>query len=386
MMMAAPQLPQPDAVAIAHSQRLMAMIRSEIRAQGNISFARYMELALYAPTLGYYTAGSQKFGSEGDFTTAPEISALFGQCLARQIQPILAHLATANILEFGAGSGRLAVQILSALADLPIRYYILEISPDLKERQQRLIQTQIPTLADKVTWLDRLPSEFSGVMIANEVLDAMPVQGFRCQDGILQERRVGWQDNQLCTLFTPASSELSNAIASWSVTEPRLTLDHFPHGYCSEINLSLPGWIGSLADTLQSGLILLLDYGFPRQEYYHPSRRKGTLRCFYRHHMHDDPFYWPGLQDITAHVDFTAVAEAAERADLTVAGYSNLANFLFSCGLLELAANMPSDFRWQYQVSQEIKKLVLPSEMGELFKVMALTKNISSPLLGFVAV
>lgn len=382
-MISKPRLPQPDQQAITHSEALVALMREEIRAHGPLSFARYMELALYAPGLGYYTGGAQKFGADGDFMTAPEISPLFGQCLARQIQSVLSTLPTGNILEFGAGSGRLIVDILSALEDTPAHYYILELSPDLKQRQQQWVQAKIPGLAHKVSWLDRLPTQFTGVIIANEVLDAMPVHRFQWHQAALHERSVTWENGRFQEILTPPCAELTTATESWWTTEPHLDKHWFIDGYCSEINLNLPAWLHSVADFLEAGLILLLDYGFPRQEYYHPDRSMGTLQCHYRHHAHSDPFYWPGLQDITAHVDFTAVAQAAEQAGLTLAGYGNLANFLFSCGLLELAANMPADLQAQYQVSQEIKKLVLPSEMGELFKVMALTKNLAPPLLGF---
>ncbi len=373
-----PQLPLPDKEAIRHSEALVATMRAEIMAHGPLSFARYMELALYAPGLGYYTGGSHKLGVGGDFTTAPEISSLFGQCLAQRIQTTLSALPSGDILEFGAGSGRLAVDILSTLTVAPAHYYILELSPDLKQRQQQWVQEKIPTLAHKVHWLDRLPTQFSGVVIANEVLDAMPVHCFQWQQGNLQERCVTWHNDRLQELLTTPCPELINTVEAWWTTEPLLDRHPFTDGYCSEINLNLPAWLKSVADLLQSGLILLVDYGFPRQEYYHPDRRTGTLQCHYRHHAHSDPFYWPGLQDITAHVDFTAVAQAAEQANLTIAGYDNLANFLLSCGLLELAANMQGDLQRQYQASQEIKKLVLPSEMGELFKVMALTKNLPS--------
>lgn len=372
-------MPMPSDNAQQLSAALLAIIRAQISASGPLSFADYMQLALYHPQFGYYNNAGIKFGAAGDFITAPEISPLFGQTLAKQVGAVLADLPAGDILEFGAGSGQLAVDILSALdatGQLPAHYYILELSAELQQRQRKKIAEKIPQLGDKVIWLERLPVDFVGVIIANEVLDAMPVQRFCWQNDQVWQYAVDYSAAALSELLLPATSEVTQAVS------------HFQHllatGYSSEVNMLLPGWLASLADCVTQGLVLLLDYGFPRHEYYHPQRHMGTLMCHYQHHAHPDPYVWPGLQDITAHVDFTAVAEAAVTAGFAVAGYTTQANFLLSCGLTTLAATAPeASAEALWATSQAVKKLVLPSEMGELFKVMALTKGFSAPLLGF---
>ncbi|HVV67803.1 MAG TPA: SAM-dependent methyltransferase [Gammaproteobacteria bacterium] len=371
-------LPTPDPIAQQHSNQLTEYLKTEIATHGALSFARYMELALYAPGLGYYSAGTHKFGSGGDFTTAPEISPLFGQTLAKQIQPVLETLGQGDILEFGAGSGRLAIDILTALQKnktLPQHYYILELSPELQQRQQNLITTHLPDLENRVSWLNALPSTFQGVVLANEALDAMPASRFQWHHNAPKESYVTWQQNQFCEFFDTPHPELAEKITQLEVK--------FSEHYTSEIHLTLPAWIASIADFLQKGLVLLIDYGFPRHEYYHPDRSMGTLMCHYQHLAHTNPFYWPGLQDITAHIDFTAIAEAAIQANLSVAGYTTQAHFLLSCGQRDWAVNMETDIYQQLQTSQQLKKLLLPSEMGELFKVIALTRGLPQPLLGF---
>jgi SAM-dependent MidA family methyltransferase len=370
-------LPQPDPVALQISEKLSQHIRTEIAQSGPIDFARYMEMTLYTPGLGYYSAGAQKFGEAGDFITAPEISPLFGQCIAKQIADVLDHLEGGDILEFGAGSGRLAVDILTALSksnSLPNHYYILEVSASLKARQQALIAQQLPEFAERVVWLDKLPENFSGVILANEVLDAMPVHKFRQGDSGILERFVSCQD-KFAETFDQASDEVIQAVDELGI--------QLAAGYTSEINMLLPAWMNSLASCLKQGVVLLIDYGFVRREYYHPDRHMGTLTCHYRHHSHDDVFLYPGLQDITAHVDFTAVAQAALAANLQVSGFATQAHFLMSCGLMTMTDDLSKDVQASYQTAQEIKKLVLPSEMGELFKVMALSKNFDHPLIGF---
>lgn len=370
-------LPPPPPSALENSQKLLALIQEKISQQGVISFAEYMQLALYAPGLGYYSS-APKFGLGGDFTTAPEISPLFAHCLAEQIKQVFSVIKNKNILEFGGGSGRLAVDLLKALAAqncLPEKYFILELSAKLKQHQYHLLLQQAPELLERVIWLDTLPAALTGVIIANEVLDAMPVNRFIWGEEGLNEFGVSWQDGLVETLISP-SLELSNQIEKLSIP--------FNQGYSSEINLLLPGWINSLANLLKEGLILLIDYGFPRQEYYHPDRWMGTLMCHYRQYAHTNPYLWPGLQDITAHVDFTAVAAAALASDLEVAGYTTQADFLIHCGIIEYVENMQLDAEQQYNMSQQIKRLLLPSEMGELFKVMALTKNLAIPLQGFM--
>jgi SAM-dependent MidA family methyltransferase len=362
------------------NHRLLKQIVEEIKTQGPITFARYMELALYAPGLGYYSAGAKKFGAGGDFVTAPEISPLFSRCIAHQCQQVLAHINGGDILEIGAGSGVMAVDILIELEKsntLPNNYFILELSADLKQRQQELLQQKIPHLFNRIHWLNTLNDlQTQGVILANEVLDAMPIHKFKIDHGI-KEFYADYKNDKLSWhVDKPSNTELTKAIE-------QLTIE-FGENYESEINLLLKPWIKSLSDVLKSGLILLLDYGFPRHEYYHPDRNQGTLMCHYQHQAHSDPLLNPGLQDITAHVDFTAVAEAADMCDLRVAGYTTQGHFLVNCGLLNLIADNTGPAT-QWQISQQIKKLLMPSEMGELVKTIALTRNLDMTLLGFTA-
>lgn len=368
----------PSLSAQQFSRALSALICQAIQKTGPLSFAEYMQWVLYHPELGYYSNGMEKFGEKGDFITAPEISPLFAQCIAQQMIPIFSELAHPNILEFGAGSGQLVVDILLALESvnqLPEHYYILELSAELKQRQRKKILEKIPQLQNKVIWLEKLPQDFQGVVIANEVLDAMPIHRFCFQENNFWEYKVDCENGILQEKLVSAEAELLKVLLE--------TQCEFAENYSSEINLLLPSWLASLSDCLTRGLVLLLDYGFPRHEYYHPDRYMGTLMCHYQHHAHSDPYFWPGLQDVTAHVDFTAVAEAALSAGFKLAGYTTQAHFLFGCGLMELAAKNSSSIEESWAVSQAIKKLILPSEMGELFKVMALTKEISAPLMGF---
>lgn len=378
------ELPQPDADAEAHSQRLIDHIRLVMDDNGGrISFTRYMSLALMAPGLGYYSAGSRKFGEQGDFVTAPEISSLFSHCLARQCHQVFEQLGAGgrDILEFGAGTGTMAAGILlelKRLACLPDHYFILEPSADLQARQRDTLQAQVPRLLERVEWLSVLPdSGFRGVILANEVLDAMPVQRIRIENGALQEYFVTFADGRF----------------QWQlddVSDPQIThyvermLPALPDGYSTEINLAMQAWLASLAPLLDAGLVLLVDYGFPAREYYHPQRANGTLMCHYRHRSHDDPFVYPGLQDITAHVDFTAVAEAAVEAGFDVSGYCAQAWFLLSCGLGDMLSAMdPDDVVIYAEVARQVRVLTSPEEMGELFKVIALTKKLDQPLTGF---
>lgn len=374
-----PQLPLPDTDALAHSERLSAIIRQEIQQQGSISFARYMQLALYAPGMGYYNAGAYKLGASGDFVTAPEISPLFSRAIAQQCAQVLAELKGGDILELGAGSGVMAADILlelAALQQLPQHYYILEISADLKQRQQQLLQQRIPQFYSRIHWLESLTDiAINGVILANEVLDAMPVHKF-CMNETVNEFHVVTEKNNFAWQLIPATNhELITHVE-------KLAID-FPPGYISEINLNLLNWINSLSAVLTRGLILLVDYGFPRHEYYHPDRNNGTLMCHYRHYAHDAPLLWPGLQDITAHVDFTAVAEAADNTNLNVAGYTAQAYFLLNCDIMKLAQAQMTDDINHAKVAQQIKKLTYPAEMGELFKAIALTRNLDILLMGF---
>jgi SAM-dependent MidA family methyltransferase len=360
-------LPLPDDAALAASRRLLDRLAAELAANGNwISFARYMELVLHEPGLGYYAAGARKFGAGGDFVTAPELSPLYGRALARQVAQVLQPGEA--VLEFGAGSGALAGQLLGEL-DCP--YFILETSAELRERQRQ-------RLGDRVQWLERMPQRFRGVMLANEVVDAMPVHAVAWRnDGIL-ERGVCANEGQLAWSLRPAEGALLEAARALAVEVP-------PSGtYESEVGLIGPTWIRLLARALERGAILVADYGFPAREYYHPQRSTGTLACHYRHRMHGDPFYLPGLQDITAHVDFSALARAAGAGGLDLLGYANQAQFLVNCGITELLEmEDPADTSRYLPAASAVQKLLAPSEMGELFKFLALGRGVSAPLLGF---
>lgn len=373
--------PPPHSDAAIHSQQLTYLIRQSIdEAGGAIPFADFMQHALYAPGLGYYSAGTRKFGVGGDFVTAPEISPLFSQCLARQCQQILTSVPHGVILEFGAGSGVMAADLLKELATLdclPSRYLILEISAELQQRQQATLQTQIPQFYHLIDWLHSLPPQpLNGVIIANEVLDALPVQRFCLEAQDILEFYVGQDGTQFVWKLLPTRNEQLR-------TEVEKLRTDLPVPYLSEIHLALPSWVQSVAEILETGLLLLIDYGFPRREYYHPQRNQGTLMCHYQHYAHTDPLILVGLQDITAHIDFTTLAEAAQTAGLHVAGYTNQANFLLACGLPTLLSAYDYNDSHYLRLAQQAKMLILPSEMGELFKVMALTRHFDMPLIGF---
>jgi SAM-dependent MidA family methyltransferase len=335
-----------------------------------------MHLALYEPGLGYYSGGAEKFGAAGDFVTAPEISPLFAQCLARQALEIIDR-TEGDILELGAGTGRLAAELLlelERLARLPRRYLILEVSADLRAVQQQTLAQQLPPgLFAKVEWLDALPDGFSGLVLGNEVLDALPVHLVGRHEGMF-ERGVACKGEA----FVWADREGPSAAVQSAVAG--LTL---PEGYLTEVCPSAAALVASLAGMMQSGVLLLIDYGFPRREYYHPQRDRGTLMCHYRHHAHNDPFLYPGLQDITAHVDFTTVAEAGVAHHLGLLGYATQAQFLINCGITELLGRVPADTTAYLQLASQAQKLLSPAEMGELFKVLALGKHYDAPLLGF---
>lgn len=369
-----------DPLAKAHSERLIQHIQQTMQNGDCIPFSDFMQLTLYAPGLGYYAAGAHKIGRKGDFITAPEISNLFSYTLARQCAEVLNELKGGDILEFGAGSGRMALAILQKLAALnclPDHYFILDISPDLRERQRALFLAENPDLLKRVVWLDEMPEHFSGLMLANEVLDAMPVHLFHYDEKGLQEAYVAFDAGQFSWRWKPASEKLSSA---FEILKP---LTHaWPHPYQSEINGWLPGWINAISNGLDRGVVLLIDYGFPRHEYYLPARSMGTLMCHYQHQAHTDPLTRVGLQDITAHVDFTAVIENASQAGLTLEGYTNQASFLFNLGIHELTPQ-PRSPEEQFRLNQELKMLTLPSEMGELFKVMGLSKHYDGFLTGF---
>jgi SAM-dependent MidA family methyltransferase len=371
------KLPLPSTSALQHSQQLAECIKQVIAQQGPISFADYMQMALYYPALGYYSAGATKLGAAGDFITAPELSSLFSFTLAHQVAEVLQQIPNGDVLEFGAGSGCMAADILLRLHELdclPQHYYILDVSADLQQRQQQTIAKLPAELSSKVQWLTELPKNFYGAILANEVLDAMPVHMISRQQNGLFERKVTWDHDAFQWLDDSISSNLL------SETQEDLLLN-LPAPYVTEINTYIDGWLESLNQILQQGVILIIDYGFSAAEYYHPQRHMGTLMCHYQHHAHPDPFLWPGLQDITAHVDFTHVATAATQVGLDVLGYTHQASFLMAAGIMELVQSASTE--QQYRFSQQLKRLLLPTEMGELFKVMALGKQWKQPLIGF---
>ncbi|HUQ24181.1 MAG TPA: SAM-dependent methyltransferase [Burkholderiales bacterium] len=333
----------------------------EIREQGGwISFARYMELALHAPGEGYYAAGARQFGAEGDFVTAPELGPLFGRTLARQ----LAELPGLPILELGAGSGALAETLLS---ELDVEYSILETSAALRSRQAA-------RLGSKARHLDRLPERWRGIVLANEVADAMPVHVVAWRSEGLMERGVIVEDGKFTWKEKPASGGLQEEANKIQVPPP----------YESEIGLAARAWMRTLCERLEHGLVLVIDYGFPRGEYYHPQRSSGTLMCHHRHRAHADPFARPGDEDITAHVDFSALASAARAAGADVLGYATQAQFLVNCGITDVLGEANVENALVYApIAAQAQKLLSPAEMGELFKVLAVGRNISGPLLGF---
>ena len=372
-----PALPEPSNDARRHSDQLSETIRRDIESAGGwIGFARFMELALYAPGLGYYVAGAAKLGGDGDFVTAPEISPLFGRTLAWQIAQVLERSA-GQVLELGAGSGTMAADVLGELQNkdcLPQRYLILEISPQLAERQQRTLQQRQPALTDKIEWIRALPEHFDGVVIANEVLDALPTHLVAWRRGGLFERGVSWKDGFVWSeLPLPPGALRSAAEAIGAEAD-----------YVSEISLIAPALVRSLSAALRKGALLFIDYGFGRREYYHAQRSQGTLMCHYRHRAHDDPFFLPGLQDLTAHVDFTAVAEAGIDSGMNILGYTTQAQFLINSGITQLLEQHSADAATsRFALSAGVQKLLSPAEMGELFKVIALGRGIDGPLIGF---
>lgn len=370
-------LPAPPPEALALSEKLAQAIGEEIRRSGGwVSFARYMELALYAPGLGYYMAGARKLGRDGDFITAPEISSLFGRTIARQVAQLL-RLGYQEILEIGAGSGALAADLLLELERqecAPERYLILELSPDLRDRSRDTIAARAPQMIERVAWLNRLPPSFSGVVLGNEVLDAMPVHLFeRRQQGVM-EMGVALEAGKFAWALRPPQAAPGPVDASL-----------FPGaGYRTEIQFLARAFIRSVGDVLERGAVLFLDYGFPRHEYYHPQRAQGTLMCHYRHRAHDDPFLFPGLQDITSHIDFSAIAQAGREAGLEVLGYTNQGQFLVNCGITEILGETAAEEAVRYTpLTAQANKLLSPAEMGELYKVIALGRDVRDPLLGF---
>lgn len=381
-------LPKPEDLALAQSKALTRCIQQEIaKNDGVISFASFMELSLYHPTFGYYNADTFTLGEKGDFTTAPEISPLFAQCFAKQIQQIFSHLDEKNILELGAGTGQLAIDLLQTLEQLnclPESYYIYEISVGLRKKQQDYLRSACPNYFSRIIWLDHLPTQFIGCIIANEVLDAVPTNCFHIENHEVLERCVRWKNN---AFFWDYRSPITPHLKE-KVTEIR-DLYNLPNGYESEINLQVRSFIKALAKSIQQGIILFADYGYGQGEYYHPERCQGTLTCFYQHKRHKNPLILPGLQDITAHVDFTNVIENATDFGCQLEGYTSQATFLLACGLMDIAAELekqltPID---EIKLHHAIKLLTLPTEMGERIKVMALSKGLNKKeelsLIGF---
>ena len=374
-----PILPPPSPDAAQHSGALAEHIAMTIAAESDwIPFSRYMELALYAPGLGYYTAGARKFGADGDFVTAPEISPMFARCFALQTVQVLDRVG-GDVLELGPGSGQFAADLfgeLKSLGKMPGRYRLLEVSPELRERQRGLIAARFPQDIGRFEWIDALPEKIRGMVIANEVLDVVPFDiVHRNREGtfergvIVTEAGFAWDDAAL------PSGELKRRAEA--VIPPG------DYDYTTEISLAAEGLVRTISASLEAGLAVFIDYGFSEREFYHPQRSGGTLRCHYRHRFHGDPFFMPGLQDITAHVDFTAMGRAAEQGGSEVYGFTTQAYFLISCGLAVLVSSGdPTATLSKLKATSAVHRLISPSEMGELFKVFVFGKGIDEPVLG----
>ena len=372
------ELPRLDAAALAHSRRLVELICAEIaRSQGWIGFDSFMQLALYAPGLGYYSGGATKLGAAGDFVTAPELSPLYGRTLARQIGDIVS-LSAGNVLELGAGSGRLAEEVLRALdmaGALPDRYLILEVSAELAERQRQRLRRLPERLASRVSWIDRLPQTFRGAVVCNEVLDALPVHLVSWSENGIHERGVVWSGGRF--VWDERTANDRGLLAEARRLDP-------PAPYLSELATAGPALVAAIGGMLECGILLVIDYGFGEREYYHPQRNRGTLMCHFRHRAHDDPFFLPGLQDITSHVDFTALTRAATGAGLELFGYTTQSHFLVNLGIIDLMTLTSAEDAAAYlPLAAQAQKLLSPAEMGELFKVVALGRGIDRPLEGF---
>ena len=368
-----PELPVPDEASARHSRDVATHIAHLIgESGGRIPFSTFMQEALYAPGLGYYTAGARKLGADGDFVTAPEISPLFGYVLARQSADVLVQIDGASILEAGAGSGALAVSVLKKLRvldTLPARYLILDVSADLRERQADRFRRELPWFVDRIEWIDDLPSDFRGVVLANEVIDALPVERFRIQGDEVHRACVQWSNDRFDWCLEQAPPVLDRAVRN---IESSLDAPLAP-GYVSEVSLAADTWTRDLCAAVKEGAIFICDYGLSRREYYAPDRDSGWLRCHFRHRAHDDPLILPGIQDLTAWVDFSTIAGAAVDAGAAVAGFMTQAHFLMQGGLeAELTGFADVPLEAQVAMSGEIKRLTLPAEMGENFKCIGL--------------
>jgi SAM-dependent MidA family methyltransferase len=374
-------LPEPDSDQIALALALAERIRTRIAAAGGaLRFDQFMQAALYEPGLGYYVAGQRRFGAQGDFVTAPELSPLYGRCVAVQIASWLEAGAPPVIWEFGAGSGALPAQIILALTESgrpPPQYRIIEVSPDLRARQQAWLSEQLPRPAfDRIEWLDRLPDRIEGVVLANEVLDAMPVRVFEYAQDRVFEGAVGLQGDRFQWRLQPAEAAFDAAVRE-RLAASSWPLAAFGSGYRSELGEQAWAWVQTVGERLVHGALLIIDYGFPTREFFHPQRRTGSLNCHYRHRSHDDPFWWPGLCDITAHVDFGAVHEAARATGLELLGYTSQAQFLLGCDLVKLFSKwVPDEAVARVRATQALQQLVSEAEMGELFKVIAFGRGL----------
>jgi len=371
------ELPPPDDDAIAHSARLVQAIVDRIESRsGVIGFDEYMRMALYEPGLGYYSSTTPKLGAQGDFVTAPEISPLFGFCIARQAADAIGQGCGPRVLEFGAGSGKLCAQILRALPGIEA-YQILDLSADLRQRQQALLQQELSAeLFHKIEWLSSLPHQFDGIVLANEVLDAMPVH-ILSKQGDWRECGVGYDGQRFSWHYFAPEAPVMDAIRS---IESRL--GDFADGYTCELNLNYRPWFRALAEVCQRALVFIIDYGYEQDQYYHPARKRGTLTCHYQHRVHGDPLVYPGLQDITAFVDFDACADAAEENGFELSGLVNQGPFLIANGLLEESQRRADegDNLARMAIAKQVATLTLPQEMGEKFKVLAMRKNIALEL------
>ncbi|WP_345812117.1 SAM-dependent methyltransferase [Paraburkholderia sp. PREW-6R] len=379
-------LPAPGPGALAQSEALVAQLRAELEAAGGwLPFDRYMERALYSPGFGYYSGGARKFGLRGDdgsdFVTAPELSPLFAPTLARPVAEALQASGTRNLLEFGAGTGKLAAGLVNALDELGVEfdsYSIVDLSGELRERQRETIEAAAPALAAKVRWLDALPEQFEGVVIGNEVLDAMPVKLFANLGGVWHERGVVWRDEAFAFEDRPVtrSGPADHALLA--------EIETFGENYVTETHDAARAFIRTVCTMLTRGAAFFIDYGFPQHEYYHAQRAQGTLMCHYRHRAHGDPFLYPGLQDITAHVEFTGIAEAGVEAGADLLGFTSQARFLMNAGITDALSSIdPTDTTRFLPAANAVQKLLSEAEMGELFKVIAFSRGLTETLKAF---
>lgn len=385
--MQALNLPQPGDAEIAHSEQLSLRVRQKIReSSGWIPFSQYMQMALYEPGLGYYSAGLQKFGEKGDFITSPELGSLFAKSLARPVAKCIEEIPECHLIEFGAGSGKLAGDLLLALQQaekLPEAYWIIELSADLQQRQREYLSSLPTDLFDRVKWLNELPEQkINAVVVANEVLDAMPVKRFCQYQNSLSELGVGLESEELVLQYQSANHELSQAIEKSGLELMRDAAQEKP--YCSEINTHIYPWLNALSQSLNKMAVYIIDYGYPRAEYYSAERSEGTFMGYYQHRAIDTPLWYPGLQDLTAFVDFTALAEAALELGLDVDGFTSQGNFLVNCGLADIVESTHCATEIEkLQLIQQMKTISLPGEMGERFKVLGISRDLKNNIAGF---